>query len=144
MAYLIVNTDNQLYRIAANETDKNNFNCSMPPYTAIDISDADFLKVKQNLVITNISNGTATFTNIDYTDYTIQESMLVDYHKDVIQSIKSFLDANPNNSFYTEANNYRNYLLGLDYSSLPLPISQTWEKYCQDNSIAYIHPLQIP
>ena len=47
MAYLIVNDQNGLYKISENDTDKNNLNCTFPPYTTIDISDADFLKVKQ-------------------------------------------------------------------------------------------------
>ena len=51
MAYLIVNSQNQLYKIASNDTEKNNQNCTIPPYSTIEISDADFLKIKQNLTL---------------------------------------------------------------------------------------------
>ena len=145
MAYLIVNDQNGLYKIAENDTDLNSSNATFPPYTTIDISDADFLKFKQELVDINISNGSATFTDRDFSiPYLVAERDLLSYHKNIIESCKCFLDRNPSNAFYTECQNYCNYLKTLDYSSLPLSMDKTWEHYCQENSIAYIHPLQIP
>ena len=76
MAYLIVNDDGFLYKIAKNDTDKNNLNCNFPPYTTIDISDTDFLKVKKGLVSIDISNGSATFTDMDIPPYNIDENYL--------------------------------------------------------------------
>ena len=32
----------------------------------------------------------------------------------------------------------------LDYDSLSYPLNKGWEKYCEDNSISYLHALQIP
>ena len=144
MAYLIVNSQNQLYKIASNDTEKNNQNCTIPPYSTIEISDADFLKIKQNLVNINISGETASFTDIDFTDFSFSETHLTEYHKDVIQSLTSFMDVNKDHSFWNEANDYRGFLQSFDYASLSLPLSITWEKYCQDKSISSIHPLQIP
>ncbi len=57
MAYLIVNSDGFLYKIAANDTDKNNLNCDISMFTTLDISDDDFLKIKQELVRVNITDG---------------------------------------------------------------------------------------
>ena len=145
MAYLIVNDLEGLYKIAENDTDLNSLNVCFPPYTTIDISDSDFLKIKQDLVDVNISNGSATFTDRDFTPYLIEvNEVLLPHHKNIIESCKIFLDKNPSNAFYTKCQNYYNYLKTLDYSSLPSSIDKTWEHYCQENSIAYIHPLQIP
>ena len=55
-----------------------------------------------------------------------------------------FEKANSSNSMLTACSNYKNYLETLDYSSLSFPLNSNWEKYCQDNSITYLHPLQIP
>ena len=124
MAYLIVNDQNGLYKISENDTDKNNLNCTFPPYTTIDISDADFLKVKQNIVNINISDGSATFTDITDSNLSITDNI--------------------SNPFYTPCQNYCNYLETLDYSNITFPLNKTWEQYCEDNSITYFHPLQIP
>ncbi len=144
MAYLIVNDQNCLYKIAENDTDKNNLNCTFPPYTTIDISDVDFLKVKQNLVDISISDGSATFTDRTDPDISITEEAVKDQHKNLIKYIEQFLRNNSSNPFYTPCQNYCNYLETLDYSSITFPLNKTWEQYCEDNSIAYFHPLQIP
>ena len=47
MAYLIINDQDDLYKIAENDTDLNSLNVCFPPYTTIDISDSDFLKQKK-------------------------------------------------------------------------------------------------
>ena len=144
MAYLIVNDQNCVYKIAENDTDKNNLNCTFPPYTTIDISDVDFLKVKQNLVDISISDGSATFTDRIDPDISITEEGVKDQHKNLIKYIEQFLRHNSSNPFYTPCQNYCNYLETLDYSSITFPLNKTWEQYCEDNSIAYFHPLQIP
>jgi len=144
MSYLIVNDQNCVYKIAENDTDKNNLNCTFPPYTTIDISDTDFLKVKQNLVDISISNGSATFTDRIDLDLSITEEDLKTYHESIIKYLRQFLKNNTSNNFYTPCQNYCNYLETLDYSSITFPLNKTWEQYCEDNSITYFHPLQIP
>jgi len=144
MSYLIINDQNNVYKIAENDTDKNNLNCTFPPYTTIDISDANFLKIKQELVDINISNGSATFTDRDFSDLNLTEEELLSYHKDIVSYFKNFLTHNSSNAFYTPCQNYCNYLEALDYSSITFPLNKTWENYCEDNSITYLHPLQIP
>ena len=145
MAYLIVNDQNVLYKIAENDTDKNSLNCTFPPYTTIDISDADFLKVKQNLFDINISDGSATFTDRADPDLSKTEEEIKAYHKMIIEYFKQFLMHNTSNPFYTPCQNYCNYLETLDYSSITFPIlGKTWEQYCEENSIPYLNTLQIP
>ena len=145
MAYLIINNDGFLYKIAANDTDKNNQNCDFSIYTTIDISDDDFLKIKQELVDINISDGSATFTDRDFTNHSVEEDQLKKQHENILLILKNFLNANnSSNSFYDNCLSYKNYLETLDYSTITFPLTKTWEKYCEDNSITYFHPLQIP
>ena len=145
MAYLIVDNESNLYKIAANDTDKNNLNCTFPPYSTIDISDVDFLKIKQNLVNVSISNGSVTFRDADNLNSSLTEEFLRSYHKLIINSIDNFLIHNTSNPFYTQCKNYRDYLQTLNYLNLTLPIiGKTWEQYCEENSISYLHTLQIP
>jgi len=144
MAYLIVDNQNNLYKVAENEEAKNNLNCTFPPYTTIDISDDDFLKITQGLVEVNISDGVATLTDLS-AEWTIpDEDTLKIRHNEIKETLDSFLRANPSHNMYTEYKNYFDYLSTFDYSSVSYPISKTWEYYCEQNSIPYFHALQIP
>ena len=149
MAYLIINDGGYLYKIASNEAEKNDINCTFPPYTIIDISDANFLKVKKNTVDINISNGSVTF--VDNSDLisnsSILEVQLKAANENIIKSLEYFLKGSTNSSkiLYSICQTYSNYLKDLDYSSITFPITgKTWEQYCEDNLITYVHPLQIP
>ena len=144
MAYLIVDESNNLYKIAANDTDRDSQNCSMPPYSTIDISDEDFAKVKQNQVSITISNGSATFTDEPGFNYEAQQD-LVNYHTNLKNQLKQFVRNNDSsNALFTPCNNYMDSLNSFDYSTITFPLNSSWEKYCEDNSISYVHPLQIP
>jgi len=145
VAYLILNNDGFLYKIAANDTDKNNLNCDLSIHTTIDISNDDFLKIKQELVDINISDGSATFTDRDISEQSVEENQLKKYHESMLENLKNFLNPNnSSNSFYDNCLSYKNYLETLDYSTITFPLTKPWEKYCEDNSITYLHPLQIP
>ena len=144
MAYLIVDESNNLYKIAANDTDRDSQNCSMPPYSTIDISDADFAKVKQDQVSITISNGSATFTDEPGHGY-VRQLDLNNYHNNLKKQLKQFITNNDSsNSLHTQCSNYYNSLDTFDYSTITFPLESSWEKYCEDNSISYVHPLQIP
>tara|TARA_R110000787_G_scaffold97029_1_gene200563 strand:+ start:380 stop:820 length:441 start_codon:yes stop_codon:yes gene_type:complete len=146
MAYLITNQDYNLYRIASNENEKNDVNCFYPPYIAIDISDVDFLKIKKGIGEANISNGSATVTDLDLSGFYINEDELKVYHSDIIRRLKSFLrNKDSSKVLYSTCQTYERNLRNFDYSTITFPIAgKTWEQYCEDNSITYIHPLQIP
>ena len=142
MAYVITINDN-IFKIAANDADKNQINAEFPPYVAHSISDADFEKLKTNSALATVTNGSIVIT--DKTDTNFTEEALKEYHKGLILTLDFFL--NPNNqskTFYSTAETYKNYLLNLDYSSLTFPLNSSWEKYCADNSISYLNPLQLP
>ena len=63
MAYLIFNSDNNLVKIAANDSDRDSQNIVLSDHSVVSISDADFLKVK-----TNASEATYDGTNVTITD----------------------------------------------------------------------------
>jgi len=155
MAYVII-ADNQIYRIASNETEKNQLNINETDYIVKEISDADFLRLRKDDVITSFANDTLTITNKDEENTIIgstseeikEESIKVlkQYHEDLIKQFDAFLidDNNSGKSLYSTIQSYRNYLSDLDYDSLAYPLNKTWEQYCHDNSISYISALQIP
>lgn len=153
MAYAII-ANNQIYRIASNEAEKNDLNINENDYIIKDISDADFLKIKKDDPYTSFANNTLTITDkaaetILGTPEEIQEEskrILQKHHQDLIKQFDAFLldQNNQNKSLYSTIQSYRNYLNDFDYDSLTYPLNKTWEQYCNDNSISYINALQIP
>jgi hypothetical protein len=143
MAYLIFQ-DNNLYTIAANDADKN----SLPlvsNYTVKDVSESDFLKIKKHTSQAKLVDGNVVIEDSNQTSDRFNEVSLKGYHVEVLKKLNGFLkvDTNSTKSLYNDILNYKNYLDNLDYSTIPLPMVKTWEEYCDDNSIAYISPLQI-
>ena len=142
MAYLITTQDYNLYRIASNETEKNDIGF-FPPYIAIDISNDDFLKIKKGMGEANISDGSVTVTDLDLAPIN-NEDELKSYHSDIIRRLKSFLrNKDSSKALYSTCQTYERNLRNFDYSTITFPL-ENWERYCEDNSITYVHPLQIP
>ena len=113
------------------------------PLPLIAKSCKSFIKLKSNTHTASLSGDTVSLTELNQTTELTEEN-LKNYHTDIIRVIKDFEKANSSNSMLTACSNYKNYLETLDYSSLSFPLNSNWEKYCQDNSITYLHPLQIP
>lgn len=153
MAYAII-TNNELYRIASNETEKNDLNINESDYIIKDISDADFLKLKNNVASTTFANDTLTITDkpadtILGTAEEIQaesKRLLQEHHQNLINQFNAFLkgESNASKSLHSIIESYKNYLSNFDYDSLTYPLNKTWEEYCSENSISYINALQIP
>jgi len=145
MAYVIT-INNRLYKIAANETDKNEHVSSYPPYVANEISDSDFTKVKSGVSTVVVSaDGTISFEE-DTSCVFENADELNQYLTWVKSCMAPFLNQSVNSSkaIYSEINTYKSLLDSFDTSSVSFPLNSSWEKYCEDNSIAYISPLQIP
>lgn len=160
MAYIIYTTDNKVYRIAETDAQKTAVH-GIENYNAVSISDSDFAKIKRNELSVgdyDSANSQHSTTAIDITGSldgdgnavgTIyDENSLTSYLKNVKQQLKSFVDENNSSShiLFTTCNNYLDYLNHFypdmhDFTATPI---YSWEKYCEDNSIAYLHPLQIP
>tara|TARA_B100001939_G_scaffold303030_1_gene280501 strand:+ start:205 stop:678 length:474 start_codon:yes stop_codon:yes gene_type:complete len=157
MAYFIFNNDGLIEGIAADDTAKSKLNIDESKLDVRTVSDADYNKVRKGLALTVkvVNNAVVIDTRTDKTEfapdvsndnYTIKTQGELDgYIKNVIQVCKDFLNANADHSMYSDILNYKNYLESFDTSSLTYPLSETtWEEYCDNNSITYYHPLQIP
>mgnify|MGYP003135798986 CR=1 FL=1 len=142
MAYFIFHSDN-LISIAANETDKN----SLPipdVYTVKNVSDSDFLKVKKQIAGVSISGDNVVVTDYESNGFNDEDGLQI-YHKGILSRINEFLNAgNEDKSLHGAITTYKTVLEGFDTSTITYPMTQTWEEYCEDNSIAYVSPLQIP
>tara|TARA_R110000822_G_scaffold162084_1_gene302425 strand:+ start:745 stop:1179 length:435 start_codon:yes stop_codon:yes gene_type:complete len=144
MAYAIT-LNNNLLRIAANETEKNELTALLTPHTEINISDSDYLLIKQNIANFVIDGDTMTIN--EDSDATMDVDQLQEHLTSVKKSINLFkTNANANTqskTLYTQFINYNNYLETFDIATVTFPIV-SWEKYCQDNGITYLNLLQIP
>ena len=142
MAYFIFHSDN-LISIAANETDKN----SLPipdVYTVKNVSDSDFLKVKKQIAGVSISGDNVVVTDYESNGFNDEDGLQI-YHKGILSRINEFLNAgNEDKSLHGAITTYKTVLEGFDTSTITYPMTQSWEEYCEDNSIAYVSPLQIP
>jgi|5B_taG_2_1085324.scaffolds.fasta_scaffold01626_13 hypothetical protein len=144
MAFFIKNQYDRLVKISENTLDKDEQNLNYSQYTAIEVSDEDFSKVKRNFASVAISGDTLTFTELNRTFE--EEEDLVNYLETIKKAANSFLRIKDNNtkSIYSKIETYRDYLNNFDVSTVSLPTNKSWEQYCEDNSISYVHPLQIP
>ena len=144
MAY-IIRQGNILSKIAKDDTDKNEQNLSSEIYSSIDISDSNFLKLKKSRATVTIDGDNVTINDVAST--TFEDSNALTLEIDSIKySLKQFLDISSNSSkaIYSVAQTYYNTLDIFDVSTISFPLNKTWEEYCEENSITYIHPLQIP
>jgi hypothetical protein len=147
MAY-VIELNNEVVNFAENETQKNDLIHFFPPAVSHEISDENFTKIKKNLAVVSVSGGVISITeNAQYAtdEFAPDETSLKQYHNVLKGLLKVYLNAhNTSHSIYSDAQSYYNTLNTLDYSTLTFPFIGTWEKYCEDNSITYIHTLQIP
>mgnify|MGYP003625873619 FL=1 len=67
MAYFIFNNNSELYRIAENDSEKNNLNINDDsPVITKTVNDEDFNKVKSNMCNVTLNEGNVTLTEINY------------------------------------------------------------------------------
>ena len=147
MAYLIFNSDNNIVKIAASDSDRDSQNIVLAHHTVKDVSDSDFLKVRMGISIATYDGTNVTIT--DLTNMSINmsienENQLKSTLKNITKTITDFIENNQGNLLYTGINNYKEYLKNFDTSSLTFPLNKSWEQYCNENSITFYHPLQIP
>jgi len=144
MAY-IIRKGNILSKIAKDDTDKNEQNFPSEIYSSINISDSDFLKLKKSRATVTIDGDNVTINDVASTTYADSNSLTSNINS-IKYSLKQFLDISSNNSkaIYSVAQTYYNTLDAFDISTISFSLNKTWEEYCEENSITYIHPLQIP
>ena len=146
MAFAIT-LNNGVHKIASNETEKNEINIFFPPAVAHKISDDEFNKIKKNTAVLNFVNNTISVVDFDINQSFADADALKRYHATIKPLINDFLEPSTGNdtkSLHNSIQSYSNTLESFDYSSITYPLDKSWEQYCEENSITYVHPLQIP
>lgn len=146
MAYFITTKGDKtrIYRIAADDTAKDNLIITNIDnvYDVISVSDDEYNYLKNNTKYITAYNG-SNYTFVDCDISLVQEDLenYIDSVKKQLRTAIEGYSSHPDNSSWQS---YYNYLDNLDFSSLTYPINSSWEKYCLDNSISFVHPLQLP
>tara|TARA_Y100001937_G_C7088720_1_gene316643 strand:- start:110 stop:550 length:441 start_codon:yes stop_codon:yes gene_type:complete len=146
MAFAIT-LNNGVHKIASNETEKNEINIFFPPAVAHTISDDEFNKIKKNTAVLNFVDNTISVVDFDVNQSFSDADALKRYHATIKPLIDDFLEPSTGNetkSLHSTIQSYSNTLESFDYSSITYPLDKSWEQYCEENSITYVHPLQIP
>lgn len=148
MSYLIFlkncdNIENTLHKIAENESDLNNLNIIKSDYKIIEISQDNFNEVKFGLK-RPIKYNNDNITFIDITPIYNDKIVLKTEIEMQVNSIRSFLENNLNNSLYTRWNNYSNQLKSLNLDTVSYPLKKSLEKYFNDLGQPSFNILQLP
>jgi len=142
MAYVITN-QNMLYKIAADDTAKSNLNINESDYEIVNISDADFNKIKLGIGKLEYSNGSYSVVDIENGNIITSEKNLISIIDNYVRFFDNWLNNNSGNVNYNKVLNFCNFLKSFDTSQFSYPTNHTFEQYLNDNSIDFITPLQI-
>lgn len=143
MAKAYFNTEGFITQIAT-DSDANNLNINKSDYVEKTLSDEDFSAVRQGLKKISLSGDTVNLVEDNYT-FPDQTTLSNYINKVVVPALDQFLESNEEHPMWTAINNYKFQISEqIDLSTITYPLNSTWEKYCEDNSITYYHPLQIP
>ena len=146
MAYFIFNTDGFITKIAADDVEKNKLNITESVYDIRTVSTEDFNNVRLSL-------GEAKM--VDNVPTVILKSALpvapgADGSLNIktqteLEAVSPIVEDCTDHPNYSDYVSYKNYLNNFDASSLTYPLTDTsWEEYCDNNSITFYHPLQLP
>jgi hypothetical protein len=152
MAYIIYTQSDQVYRIAETDTHRDEIN-GIEHYNSISISDSDFAKVKTGeLTLNNYDSDNSQHSTVARDvaggGFIFNQDMLTTYLTEVKKQLKIFcsISSNSTKALYSTCNTYLTFLNDFDISAHDFTATPiySWEKYCEDNSISYVHPLQLP
>ena len=142
MGQFIFTNLNQLIAIAANDNDKNSLNINLDDCIITTPTDDDFNKIRFGGYWLEKDGDNITYHDpiVSYTD---QENLNI-WISEVKNKCQQMLNNNNGNPMESQVQTYLNTLNSFDTSTITYPLESTWEKYCVDNSITFLHPLQIP
>jgi hypothetical protein len=149
MAYLIYLKNTQepigsLYRIAENENDLNQLNINKSDYTIIEISQENFLGIKNNVRYAILDTKNQQVTYDFKQDIFFTKEDLKNRLNELKNLIKLFLDNNKNHSSFDKWNNYYNQLNSFNLDNITYPLNNSLEKYFNDLGQLSLNPLQLP
>ena len=144
MAYIISSdsTPTNISKIAENDAAKDKLYLS-PLNVVHDISDSDFASLKNvTKVVSGYENDNFVFT--DANTHWDTEEELTSYINMKISVVGNTIERYPDHSDASSWTTYKNVLENFDTSTVSYPLNNSWEKYCEDNSITYINLLELP
>lgn len=149
MAYFIFNknANNQIYKIAENNSDLNDLNIDESFYLIVNTSQENFELVKSNnSIILNYNGSSVELENISIPK---NRTYLKNYISNICSIIDDFLNAQPNHPKYQQWKNYKDFLNSLNTDTFikgpeDATISISLEQYLKNNSQTYYNILQIP
>ena len=142
MAKAYFNNNGNIVQIAT-DTDAANLNINKTDYTEKTISDSDFSAVRQGTKKISLSGDTVNLVDESYS-FPDQTALSNYIKKVIVPKLDAFLGSNEGHSMYDGISTYKQITEQRDLSTITYPLNSTWEKYCEDNSITYYNPLQIP
>jgi len=149
MAYLIYLKNTQepigsLYRIVENENDLNQLNINKSDYLIIEISQENFLGIKNNVRYAILDTKNQQVTYDFKQDIFFTKEDLKNRLNELKNLIKQFLDNNKNHSSFDKWNNYYNQLNSFNLDNITYPLNNSLEKYFSDLGQLSLNPLQLP
>jgi hypothetical protein len=138
------NVSGALYRIAENQSDLNNLNINVADYFIKEVTENDFLNVKNGL---KNCNGYDSNNNIILEDkinlYKDKKALQneINFYK---QFIEDFLNNNKNHPNFSQWNLYLNQLNSLNLNTITYPLNKSLEQHFNDLGQPSYSILQLP
>jgi hypothetical protein len=134
------NIENTLYKISEN---LNDLNILQNSYKIIEDTQENFNSVKYGTkCVTGYNNNNIQYNNCISSFFSKED--LFNYIKSYKNSIKAFIDNNPNSSVLNIWNNYYNQLNSLNLNTITFPLNKSLEQYFNDLGQPSLNPLQLP
>jgi len=145
MAHFIYNPGQsdktQPYKIAENDSAKSKMNIT-EAFVTIPVTDLEFNYIKQDVKRISGYDGNA-FTFEDVFHEIADADQLNSIIQNTIKEINDWLEVNSNHADYAVWNTYKTTLENFNTSSITYPLNTSWNKYCEDNNIAYKSLLEL-
>ena len=144
MAYIITSNEikTNISGIARDASAKDNMEISAQ-CVAHEIGEADFNNLKNNTKRVSDHDGT-NFVYADMETEFIEENNLKTYLGIKSKAIAQIIEKYPDHPDMTIWTTYKDLVDNYDTSTVTFPLTTSWEKYCEDNSIDYFNLLELP
>jgi hypothetical protein len=148
MAYFIYNknTNNQIYKIAENDSDLNALIIPQDQYLVVNANQSDFDSVKLNTK--SILNYNGSSVELKDIQWGFDRVSLQNYINNLINNISDFLGAQPQSSKYQLWKDYQSELYSLPVQLVipnpTVPLTTSLEVYLNSKGKTYLNLLQIP
>jgi hypothetical protein len=144
MSYLILNLNNELYKIAEDDLEKNAIliNRELIQKT-ISITTQDFQDLQLYKKLFESSDG-VNYTLKPSLGYNSDKKEIENYINYLMESIRFFLDNNKQNPMINKWQTYYDYLNSFNINTINFPLNISFEEYLYNNNVSVLNTLQLP